>query len=77
MSFDPNTNDKMCYLAHEERRHDIMWAVVNSGNALVHSVHRTKREAEAERQAHASAYVTVRVVVCPLYGPDVIPRPRA
>jgi len=72
---DVNTMRKMGTLAIVERRYDTMWAVVNSGNAMVHSVHRTKREADRERRYHACAYVVVRVVVTPCYTED--PQARA
>jgi uncharacterized MAPEG superfamily protein len=72
---DVNTMRKMGTLAIAERRYDTMWGVVNGGNALVHSVHRTKREADRERRDHACAYVVVRVVVTPCYTED--PRARA
>ena len=64
---DPNTNKKMCDLAIKERRYSIMWGVVNPGNALCHSVHRRKIDAERARKEHAWAYVVVKVVVTPLY----------
>ena len=62
-----NTERKMCALAEKEHRFDICWGVVNGGNALVHSVHRTKREAEKERKAHACAYSVVKVAITLLY----------
>lgn len=64
---DVNTMRRMSPIAIAERRYDTMWAVVNGGNALVHSVHRRKLEADRERRDHACAYVVVRVVVTPCY----------
>lgn len=57
----------MCQMARDEKRHDIKWAVINGGNALVHSVHRWRYEAEAERRAHACAYTVCRVIITPDY----------
>lgn len=64
---EPNTERKMSFLAKEERRFDVKWALVNPGNALCAGVFDTKREATEYKKDHASAYVVVRVVVTPLY----------
>lgn len=48
---------KMCNLAHIEKKEHSCWAVVNPGNALCHSIHRTKAEAEKERKENAWAWV--------------------
>lgn len=58
---------KMCYLAKKQRRYDIQWGVVNSGNALCVAIFRTKKEADEYRKNRASAYSVVRVVITPLY----------
>ena len=59
--------DLMDPLAKQEKRSDILWGVVNSGNALVHSIHRRKIDALIERRLHASAYAVIRVEVIPIY----------
>ena len=64
---EPNTEKKMCDLAKIERRYDVMWGVVNPGNALCAGVFRTKTKADEYRKRFASAYVVVKVVVTPLY----------
>lgn len=64
---DKNTESKMCGMAKRERRYDIQWGVVNSGNALCVGIFRTKREAENYRKYNASAYSVVRVAITPLY----------
>lgn len=64
---EPNTEREMSSLAKAERRYDILWGVVNSGNALCVGVFRTKREATDYRRQHASAYSVVRVIVTPIY----------
>ena len=58
---------KMCALAIKERRYTVRWGVVNRGNALCAAIFRTKKEADEWRKESASAYVTVRVVITPLY----------
>jgi hypothetical protein len=60
----------MCDLATRERRFDLCWGVVNSGNALCAGIFRTKRDAELYRRQHATAYTVVEVAVVPLYGRD-------
>lgn len=61
---------KMDALAHIEKRKHRCWAVVNPGNALCHSIHRTKSEANSERRENALAYVVVRAFVIPDYEWD-------
>lgn len=61
---------KMCDLAHIEKRKHYCWVVINPGNALCHSIHRTKSEANSERRENASAYVVVRGFVIPDYKWD-------
>jgi len=68
---EPNVEKKMDLIAREERRYDVMWGVVNPGNALCAQVFQTKHEAEQYRKAHAWFYVTVKVVVTPLYTEHV------
>lgn len=63
---------KMSNLAHIERRKHYCWGVFNSGNALCHSFHRTKAEAEKERKKNAWAYVVVPAFVIPDYEWDRI-----
>jgi hypothetical protein len=65
---DPNTNRKMSKIAISERRYDIKWGVVNSGNAICLSVHDSKKEATEWKRKNASAYEVVRVAVTPLYA---------
>jgi hypothetical protein len=64
---EPNTERKMSALAKKEKRFDVLWGVVNPGNAVCAAVFRTKREAEAWRRQNAWAYVVVAVVVTPVY----------
>lgn len=62
-----NTERKMSLLAKREKRFSIQWGVVNGGNALVHSVHYRKEEAEKEKKKMASAYSVVKVAITPIY----------
>ena len=64
---DINTQKKMYSLAHKERRFDVMWGVMNPGNALCAGVFQTKTKAEYYKKNHAGAYVVVRVCITPLY----------
>jgi hypothetical protein len=57
----------MSALAKKEKRFDVLWGVVNPGNALCAGVFRMKREAEVWRRQNARAYVVVAVVVTPVY----------
>lgn len=62
-----HTESKMCWLAKEERRYDVQWGVVNSGNALCAGIFRRKIDAEKFKRERASAYSVVKVVITPLY----------
>ncbi len=62
---------KMCGQAIEEKRYDIQWGVVNSGNALCAAIFRTKAEAEKYRAEKASAYIVCRVLVAPWYMGEI------
>ena len=62
-----NVERKMSAYAQENRSYDVRWGVVNRGNAVCANIFRTKREADEYRRESASAYVTVRVVITPLY----------
>ena len=64
---DKHTESKMCELAKKERRYDVQWGVVNSGNAICAGIFKRKADAEQFRRERASAYVVVRVVITPLY----------
>jgi hypothetical protein len=64
---EPNVEKKMSNLAKKERRHDVMWGVVNPGNALCAGIFRTKQAATMYKRENASAYVVVKVVITPLY----------
>jgi len=67
---DPNVEQKMSDLAKKEKRFDVMWGVVNPGNALCAGIFRTKHEAMKCRREKAYAYVVVRVAITPLYAKD-------
>ena len=58
---------KMCKQAVDEKRYDIKWGVVNSGNALCAAIFRTKAEAEKYRREKATAYIVCRVLIAPWY----------
>jgi hypothetical protein len=64
---EPNVESKMSYIAKKDRRFDVMWGVVNPGNALCCAIFRTKREATKYKRSNASAYVVIRVAVTPIY----------
>ncbi|MFH1230038.1 MAG: hypothetical protein V1709_00935 [Planctomycetota bacterium] len=63
--------NKMSILAQQEKRNCIYWGVIHSGNAMVHSIHTTKKEAEKERKENAFAYVVIRVLITPLYNEEI------
>ena len=67
---DPNTARKMVKMARDELRFDVVWAVVNPGNALCAAVFRRKADAERHRRERASAYVVVRACVTPPEEPS-------
>ena len=60
----------MSNLAHKENRYDEQWGVINPGNALCHSIHRTRQEARDEKKRNAGAYGVIRVKIIPLYEED-------
>ena len=64
---DTNTERYMWNLAKTERRYNVVWGVVNPGNAICAAIFTTKKEAQKYRRTHAYSYVVVRCVVTPLY----------
>ena len=61
----------MTYLAHKEKRCDHQWGIVNPGNALCSSIHRTRREAREEKKRTKTAYIIVKVKIIPIYEEDL------
>lgn len=64
---DIHTTRKLSDPAKKHRRYQITWGIVHPGHGYCVALFETLKEAEIYRKRNFALYVTVRVVVTPLY----------